>query len=59
MKQFPPLHAFWLAPAIALVSAPSAFAQIAEITNVRVESTPEGLEILLEGCNYLGNIKNS
>lgn len=49
MKQFPPLHAFWLAPAITLVSAPSAFAQIAEITNVRVESTPEGLEILLEG----------
>ncbi|MGD2184351.1 TonB-dependent receptor domain-containing protein [Lusitaniella coriacea] len=49
MKHFHPWHSFWLAPAIALVSAPSAFAQIAEITNVRVESTPAGLEILLEG----------
>ncbi|MDJ1184247.1 TonB-dependent receptor domain-containing protein [Roseofilum casamattae] len=49
MKNFHPLHSFWLAPAIVLVSASSAFAQIAEITNVRIESTPEGLEILLEG----------
>ncbi|MGK7924057.1 MAG: TonB-dependent receptor, partial [Spirulina sp.] len=51
MKHFPPLHGFWLAPAIAIVSAPSASAQIIEITNVRVESTPAGLEIILDGSS--------
>ncbi|HBQ97677.1 MULTISPECIES: TonB-dependent receptor domain-containing protein [unclassified Roseofilum] len=49
MKHFSLLHSVLVAPAIVLVSTPGAFAQIAEITNVRIESTPEGLQILLEG----------
>ena len=48
MKNIHQLHHFWLAPALAIVSARGAIAQVIEITNLRVESTLQGLEILLE-----------
>ena len=48
MKNFHHLHHLWLAPALAIISARGAIAQLIEITNVRVESTLQGLEIILE-----------
>ena len=48
MKNLHYLHHLWLAPALAIVSARGAIAQLIEITNVRVKSTLQGLEILLE-----------
>ena len=48
MKNFRHLHHLWLAPAIAIVSARGAIAHLIELTNLRVESTFQGLEIILE-----------
>ncbi|MEM9541986.1 MAG: TonB-dependent receptor [Cyanobacteria bacterium P01_E01_bin.42] len=51
MKNLHHLHVLWVAPAIAIVSSQSMLAQIIEITNVGVETTPEGLEIILDGSS--------
>ncbi|MBZ8182857.1 TonB-dependent receptor domain-containing protein [Oscillatoria salina] len=49
MKNLHLLHSLWLAPAIAVVCIQNTLAQVIDITNVRINPTPEGLEIIFDG----------
>lgn len=42
-------HNLWLAPTLLVVSTQSTLAQVIDVTNVQVNSTPQGLELLLDG----------
>jgi len=42
-------HNLWLAPTLLVVSTQSTLAQVIDVINVQVNSTPQGLELILNG----------